>query len=30
MIDILDEMSITGVKVYMISDITDAEKAIMQ
>ncbi len=30
MIDILDEMAITGVKIYMISDITDAEKAIMQ
>lgn len=30
MIDILDEMSITGVKIYMISDITDAEKEIMQ
>lgn len=30
MIDILDEMAITGVKIYMISDITDQEKAIMQ
>ncbi len=30
MVDILDEMAITGVKIYAINDITDAEKAIMQ
>ena len=30
MIDILDEMAITGVKLYAINDITDAEKEIMQ
>jgi len=30
MIDILDEMEITGVVVYAINDITDAEKEIMQ
>lgn len=30
MIDILDEMAITGIEVYAINDITDAEKAIMQ
>lgn len=30
MIDILDEMAITGVKIYMMSDITDKEKEIMQ
>jgi|SRR5690554_1568664 len=30
MIDILDEMAITGVAVYAINDITDAEKEIMQ
>ncbi|WP_177760975.1 ExbD/TolR family protein [Flavobacterium sp. I3-2] len=30
MIDILDEMAITGVKLYAINDMTDAEKEIMQ
>lgn len=30
MIDILDEMAITGVKLYAINDITDPEKEIMQ
>ena len=30
MIDILDEMAITGVKLYAINDMTDAEKQIMQ
>ncbi len=30
MIDILDEMAITGVKIYMISDITNKESEIMQ
>lgn len=30
MIDILDEMAITGVDIYSLQDITDAEKAIMQ
>ena len=30
MIDILDEMAITGVEVYALQDITDEEKAAMQ
>lgn len=30
MIDILDEMSITGVQIYAIQDMTDAEKELMQ
>lgn len=30
MIDILDEMAITGVAIYAIQDITDDEKAVMQ
>lgn len=30
MIDILDEMAITGIEVYAINDITEAEKEIMQ
>lgn len=30
MIDILDEMAITGVAIYSIQDMTDAERAIMQ
>nr|WP_297307344.1 biopolymer transporter ExbD [uncultured Flavobacterium sp.] len=30
MIDILDEMAITGVKLYAINDMTEAEKQIMQ
>lgn len=30
MIDILDEMAITGVEVYALQDITEEEKAVMQ
>ncbi len=30
MIDILDEMAITGVEVYALQDMTEDEKAVMQ
>lgn len=30
MIDILDEMAITGISIYSLQDMTEAEKAIMQ